>query len=430
MSLLPKTIPVRKSGDGTPEPFTRIVPPRKAPKSENRNESRSGTEEDSEHGVLTTASEKNWDDIIVENCKTFGEALKAAGLIGGDSTLVVLGTQVHNVDVLLAEIPFNDGKPVDPKNSEKWPAPARLVFVEDKLIRNPESKRKVLAQILDYAEMSTEWTSRSLANLRETQAHSAWLERNGRQIDVMLSTSDILLVIAGDDIRPELLQLAKRFAASNDPTNLSELCLVSMALYRRGEEQLFIPHVVSAVQRFQRQVTVQIKITPDGDVASISPDQAADDTAQARANPETVGAAAKFLDDVKRRIVESVGDSRFDVTKDPQKVVTFTPKAAKSKWGYKVQFGRGGKDLWSPIMVGLDVESPNRDVWWRRAHEALERGRIPHGTEIEAPGRVRLHALAGHEWNDPENLDEAFRDQIVNEVRVFMEAFKEYEGTE
>src|SRR5438128_7871891 len=49
-----------------------------------------------------------------------------------------LGSQISGIDVLFAEVDASG-------------AFRRFVLVEDKLLRNPEAKRTVLAQILDYA---------------------------------------------------------------------------------------------------------------------------------------------------------------------------------------------------------------------------------------------------------------------------------------
>src|SRR5438552_839649 len=87
------------------------------------------------HRKVSDWSETNWDEIIVENVELLAACFQQARVIAEDSTLRVLGTQVDNIDVVFAEVSNTENQEL-----------RRLVLIEDKLLRNFEAKRQVLAQ--------------------------------------------------------------------------------------------------------------------------------------------------------------------------------------------------------------------------------------------------------------------------------------------
>lgn len=92
----------------------------------------------------------------------------------------------------------------------------KLAIVETKLFKNPEARRKVVAQILDYAKELIHW---SYADLHRETTRATGIKRNApfqlaseQHPDVdearfhdgvsrSLKTDDFMLVIAGDSIR-------------------------------------------------------------------------------------------------------------------------------------------------------------------------------------------------------------------------------------
>jgi hypothetical protein len=156
-------------------------------------------------------------------------------MIAEDSTLMHLGA-LDNIDVVFAEVARSPQQEL-----------RRLVLLEDKLMKNPEAKRAVLTQILEYANTVQEkWRG---ANLREKlRAHAEWVTANYDELRWSCERGDFLLVIAGDGIDERMEKLARRFAGRQDPLNLMELALVSMAVYSLDDSEfLLVPHVVSAV---------------------------------------------------------------------------------------------------------------------------------------------------------------------------------------
>jgi hypothetical protein len=97
----------------------------------------------------------------VENAELLAGSLRQAQVIAEDATLKVLGTQVDNIDVVRAEVAQGG------KNDIR-----RLVLLEDKLLSNPQARRHVLAQILDYARtVQEDWPTANL--LDKFRGHGA-----------------------------------------------------------------------------------------------------------------------------------------------------------------------------------------------------------------------------------------------------------------
>lgn len=110
--------------------------------------------------------EQAWDQIIVDNVELLAGSLREAEVIAEDATLKVLGTQIDNIDVVLAEVAQSG------KNEVR-----RLVLLEDKLLSNPQATRHVLAQILDYARtVQEDWPTANLAD--KFRGHGPWVGEN------------------------------------------------------------------------------------------------------------------------------------------------------------------------------------------------------------------------------------------------------------
>lgn len=365
--------------------------------------------------------EEHWDAIICANVEGLSEALRAADVLPEDSSLVVLGRQIDNVDVLLAEVArYSVG-------ADEQPEIRRLVLLEDKLVRNPEAKRQVLAQVLDYAERAQQvWTTKVLCSNPRLARHAAWLGRNAQRLDVSLAEGDLLVVIAGDDIDDDLLRLARRFAGADNPLSLTELCLVSMPLYRRGEEYLLVPHVVSAVERHHRQFTIRVRVQDAAGTplhGTVERDVEADvEAARRDALPRNPDVEA-FLVRAKKILDPQLlaAGSPYEGTRDVRKVLEYWTRTDDgSHVRFKIHFGGYDRTRWSPIQVGLYVESKElREHWRDRIERALAEGRLPIGTQLVIAGKQTAAALKDFAWSAPSDLtDLLLRDVTDALVRI------------
>jgi hypothetical protein len=146
----------------------------------------------------------------------------------------------------------------------------QVVLVETKLWRNPQARREVVGQILDYAKQLTSWTyevfeqkaalaarseGKHLLNClrkRHPEAdETAFIDGVGRS----LATGDFLLLIVGDGIRygaEALVTFLERYG------NLRfGLGLVEVAAYRLPDGQtLLLPRILAKTELLERTVLV------------------------------------------------------------------------------------------------------------------------------------------------------------------------------
>lgn len=142
----------------------------------------------------------------------------------------------------------------------------RLTLVECKLWRNPEARRKVIAQILDYARAVSQW---SYADLQRRVAAASGLKGNApfeaaRELKPDLDEAAFvdataralregrfLLLIAGDGIREGISGMAE-LITRNAALGFS-FGLVEVALYEFGDQGLAIqPRVVAKTETIER----------------------------------------------------------------------------------------------------------------------------------------------------------------------------------
>jgi hypothetical protein len=198
--------------------------------------------------------EADYDVLIVRNLEALASALQEAGLIDPASTLVHLGKTL-SIDILLAEVDRMD-----------WTF-RRFVIVEDKLFRNPEARREVLGQVLDYARTLRQLSLEELSD-RVPDEQRAWLEANEDLLVAALRTGDFLLLVCGDRIRPRLIDYLDFLKEQLDPLVAVEVALVSVAIFSGGGTHVLVPYVAAALITAERPLTVKVvvKDSTGGDV--------------------------------------------------------------------------------------------------------------------------------------------------------------------
>ncbi len=159
----------------------------------------------------------------------------------------------------------------------------RLTVVEAKLWRNPESRRKVIGQVLDYASalaaLSYDELSATVANASSDAPSSLWQHVQDAEPDTDpadesafvdtvtrgLRDSRFLLLVVGDGIHEQLESMAGLIG--RHPDLGFHLELVEMQLYRvdRGDGHLVIPSLVGRTSEVSRAV-VQVNVEGGGNV--------------------------------------------------------------------------------------------------------------------------------------------------------------------
>lgn len=162
-----------------------------------------------------------------------------------------------------------------------------ICLIETKLWRNPEARRKVIGQIIDYGsalrgmtytdfEESVKRHSRTNKSLFEIHK-SAFGETLPEEVLVdsvsrTLSEGSFLLMIVGDGIRSEIIEMKNYL--DNFPGNLSTLALVELRAYKHEGKTLFLPLLVTKTVEIGRTIldikdkTITAKIGKESDTES------------------------------------------------------------------------------------------------------------------------------------------------------------------
>jgi hypothetical protein len=238
-------------------------------------------------GLLVNAAERDYDRVFATCLDVIESLLRESGDIADDSTLLLLsepGKQVAKIDLLLAEVGPSDDKEF-----------RRLVIVEDKLSTNAESRRKVLAQLLDYSNI----VQRELTPDGLPDSVSDWVEEYRDEIHQGMRAGDFLLIICGDEIHDRLGGLVQSYLLRLDKANRSDVVLISLPVYSDGDTHILVPHVVGGTERTTRDLKVKIEVhTTEGQplpVASIRSEQISAETSGARKRGALVDPAAFMM---------------------------------------------------------------------------------------------------------------------------------------
>jgi hypothetical protein len=147
----------------------------------------------------------------------------------------------------------------------------QVVLVETKLWRNPEARRTVVAQILDYAKELTAWHYEDLERevAKATGRGPTYLLEAARQrfpnlderafvdgINHSLRTGEIVLLIVGDGIRTgteALVSFLERYGSLRFTFGL-----VEVAAYRLNDGVLLCPRVLAKTEVVRRTVAVAV----------------------------------------------------------------------------------------------------------------------------------------------------------------------------
>ncbi len=149
-------------------------------------------------------------------------------------------------------------------------ASGRVALVEVKLARNPENRRKVVAQLLDYAIHLRE---AELDDLPQLPAEGAESFADPDDVRRRLQEGDYLLLVAADAADERAAKLT-RAVLDRNAIHPWDLALVDLALFARpgardDDELLCVPNIVGGVRCESRHV-VQVRVENTADKASVT----------------------------------------------------------------------------------------------------------------------------------------------------------------
>jgi hypothetical protein len=160
-----------------------------------------------------------------------------------------------------------------------------LVLVETKLWRNPEAKREVVAQAIDYGSSISKWGYSKLNNaVREYTKRfekvemnlTDWIEQQGGPIEngrdffeetvaKNLRLGRFLIVIVGDRIRQSVIEMVSY--VNKYPHLATDIVLVELNCYHWQSEAtwplLVVPTIVARTEIVERSV-IQVTLKPEG----------------------------------------------------------------------------------------------------------------------------------------------------------------------
>jgi len=144
----------------------------------------------------------------------------------------------------------------------------RIALIETKLARNPENRRKVVAQILEYAIHMRE---ARIEDLPELPSDGDGLFVDREDVQRHLLEGDFLLVIAADAGDERASKLTRAMLDRN-AIHPWDLALVDLALFApdngAAQELICVPHVIGGVQCESRHV-VEVTVSNTAERASV-----------------------------------------------------------------------------------------------------------------------------------------------------------------
>jgi hypothetical protein len=216
-----------------------------------------------------------------------------------------------------------------------------LVLVETKLWRNPEAKREVMAQLIDYATALSRLTYDDLDKLVQeylqkhegiTKSLQEWVESRIEPVDIgfqrrvsrSLKFGRLLQLIVTDDARPALVDMLTR--VNSHPALSMDIGIVELRPFRRvtapADGILLVPYVAGRTEIVQRSVVeVSVPGFPEAQVAVRQDNAEADGGRRERIALKSLDAFWELMHDQApeaeepaRRLIDAFrGDSKFDL---------------------------------------------------------------------------------------------------------------------
>ena len=192
-----------------------------------------------------------------------------------------------------------------------------ITVVEAKLWRNPESRREVVGQIIDYAQNLSTWSYERLdQTCRQASGSSLWglvSARDGDRspeaeasfVDAVsrnLSAGRFLLLVVGDGIREEVERMASYVQST--PQLQFHLALVELRIFEslEGAGRVVVPSIVARTAEVTRAV-VTVDVAAEASVA-VSVSVPNEDAPRARQRLSEEEFLAQFPDPEYRSAVD------------------------------------------------------------------------------------------------------------------------------
>ncbi len=185
--------------------------------------------------------------ILQDYLEQYPEIIPLGDIVENPPQLICIGREVTtpsgSIDLLYIDL---DG---------------RITIVETKLVKNPEIRREVIGQIVEYASYVTQWTSEDIANIAESflnQSLPETIKAKNPQVDIeafnhkvndYLKNGILRLLVVSDELN-EPLRSTITFLNSN--SNFDFL-LLQVSSYSDGlEKKVVVPTLFGYAKKVSR----------------------------------------------------------------------------------------------------------------------------------------------------------------------------------
>ncbi len=192
--------------------------------------------------------EAAFERLFVEHLACVEEVLRSTGVIAINASLKLLRQQlVHAAtggrsDVILGEVVGGRLR--------------RVVLAEVKLARNPEFRRELLTQLLDYAASLRRPSPGDVRALFSSATD--WVDDERALLELMRRGETLLLVV-GDEVRHDFVERA-RAILDLDLISQVRIAFLSLALFRGERTTLLVPNVVGVLSDAKRELRISLKV--------------------------------------------------------------------------------------------------------------------------------------------------------------------------
>ena len=304
----------------------------------------------------------------------------------------------------------------------------RLVILEAKLWRNPEARRKVVAQILDYAKEFRKWSYEDLQRevSRSTnkkgnvlydlvKEHSDISEAEFvDEISRSLALGRLLLLIVGDGIREGAAEIANFLT---DVGNLQfTFGLVELSIYRAGNNELLVqPRVLAKTDIIERTV-ISVK---NGQVVVENPD---DGKEEKELNDYEIYYANFWSEFVSELQLDDVSQPMPDIKEEYLKLDNIFFRMPKPYYSWlTIRFDKKN----SQAKVLLDFRKNKSDDLFNQLASEKEEVNKDLGLDVEWTSENRKHGISVHKgFDDFESSRDEIKAFFSDSVNRFVNTFR------
>jgi len=307
-----------------------------------------------------------------------------------------------------------------------------LTIVETKLWRNPEARRVVVGQIVDYAKEVSKWSyedlnSKVISYSKSTRNQNLGVidlikesynldeEEESELIDsitINMRRGKFLLLIVGDGIRESVEDMAEYLALT--PQLHFTLALVELKVFDTGEGRLVLPQMVMRTQELTRAI---IRIEGEN-IKNISVDMDLSTEKTTSKNKRFTLSEEEYFDLLRKNVSEETQELTHQLIEDVQDL------GCEIHWKQSSFVVRYLDPYGNKQLLTLLIVSKKGEVYTGWLEDQLKKVDLP--SDIGAKYVKSIHALLeGYEIN-PSKQGVWSLDRVLEEYSEIIELMDEF----